>query len=110
MEEILEMSNKELERYRILSEIKNKQLSQIKGAKLLNLSTRQIRNLLNKFNKEGAKSLISKKRNRRSNRSYKTEFKKKILDLIQLKYEDFGPTLICEKLEEQYQIIVSNET
>ena len=110
MEEILEMSNKELERYRILCEVKNKQIHQKKGAELLGLSTRQVRNLLYEFNKKGTKGLLSKKRGKRSNRSYSLKFKQHVLTLIQQHYEDFGPTLISEKLKENHGLEVSDET
>jgi transposase InsO family protein len=110
MEEILKMSNKELERYRILSEIRNKQINQIKGAELLNLSTRQIRNLMYKFKRTGPKGMISKKRGKPSNRAFRPEYKQLILKIIEENYEDFGPTLIAEKLKENHQIIISPET
>ena len=110
MEEILEMSNKELEYYRVLSMIKSKQLSQLKGAELLALSTRQVRNLLNKLETVGPKGLISKKRGKPSNRSYPPKFKHKVLSIIEKHYNDFGPTLIQEKLQEKHQCIISIET
>lgn len=110
MEELVEMSNQELERYRILSEIKNKRLSQKKGAELLGLSTRQIRNLLCEIKKKGAKGLVSKKRGKPSNRRYCSTFKDRVLSLIQHYYEDFGPTFISEKLEEKHHIGVADET
>lgn len=108
--EVLEMSTKELERYRVLSEIQNKQVSQLKGAELLNLSTRQVRNLLYELNKNGPKGLISKSRSKPSNRSYNPKYKRYILSIIEQKYEDFGPTLISEKLKENHHIKISNET
>lgn len=54
------MSNKEIERYRILYSIKDNQITQLKGAEMLNLSTRQVRNLLTKLKIRGANGLISK--------------------------------------------------
>jgi hypothetical protein len=70
MEEILEISTKELERYRVLLEIKNKQITQLKGAELLNLSARQVRTLISQLKGKGPKGLLSKKRGKASNRSY----------------------------------------
>lgn len=110
MQEVLEMSKQELERYRILSAIKTKQISQLKGAEMLNLSTRQVRNLLRELNNEGPKGLISRKRGKNSNRTYSSKFKDNILKLIHENYEDYGPTLIQEKLLERHQIKISNET
>ncbi len=102
MEEILEMSSKKLERYRILLEINTKHISQVK-CRLLNLSTRQVRNLLYEHRRQGLKGLVSKQRGKSSNRSYNPQFKRKVLDLIKEHYEDFGLTLISEKLQEIHQ-------
>jgi transposase InsO family protein len=110
MEEVLEMSNKELERFRILSAIKDKQISQIQGAQMLNLSTRQIHNLLKTLTILGPKGLISKKRGKSSNRSFNAKFKQEILSIIHHHYSDFGPTLIKEKLLEKHLIKISDET
>jgi transposase InsO family protein len=110
MEEILEMSNKELECYHILSQINNGHISQLKGAELLGLSARQVRNLLHRLNIDGPKGLISKKRGHPSNRSYDPKFKQRVLEIIRQHYEDFGPTLISEKLKENHQVTVSDET
>lgn len=49
MQEIVEMSKKELDRHMILEKILDKQISQKKGAQLLNLSDRQVRNLLSNY-------------------------------------------------------------
>jgi hypothetical protein len=110
MEEVLQMSNKELERYKIISAIKDKQISQCKGAEMLNLSTRQVRNLLKALIIQGTNGLISKKRGKKSNRSYDIKFKQEVLRIIRHNYEDYGPTLVGEKLSERHNIIVSSET
>lgn len=110
MKEVFSMSKHELEKHRILSAVQNKEISQIKGAEILQLSTRQIRNLLYKLDSEGPKGLISKKRGKTSNRSFPSKFKNEILEIIQQNYSDFGPTLVKEKLFEKHQITISSET
>lgn len=107
MEELLEMSSKELDRYRILCEVKDKRISQQRGAELLGLSTRQIRNLLCDLKVEGPKGLISKKRGKPGNRSYHLAFKQNTLAIIGQHYEDFGPTLISEKLREKHGLRIN---
>src|SRR5215204_5742784 len=104
MEEIFEMSTKEIERLRILQNILEKELTQKQAALLLDLTERQVRKLVKKFKIEGVKSLISKKRGKPSNRQKEATFKQQVLKLIKEKYEDFGPTLIQEKLRENHQI------
>lgn len=110
MEEILNMSIKELERYKILFQVQEKKLSQKKAAELLKISDRQVRNLLRIVEEQGPKALISKKRGKSSNRRANPSLKQEVLTLIQTKYENFGPTLICEKLQENHQIKLSDET
>lgn len=110
MKEVLEMSNKELERYRVIQKVAEGSLTQRKAAELLNLSDRQIRNLLILIKTEGAKGLISKKRGHPSNRRALASFRHHVLSIVRQKYEDFGPTLAREKLEEVHGIKLSKET
>ena len=110
MKEVFNMSKQELEKYRVLSAIQNKEISQIKGAEILELTTRQVRNLLGNLNLEGPEGLISKKRGKPSNRCFLPKFKNEVLRIIQQNYLDFGPTLVKEKLFEKHQITISIET
>ena len=104
------MSAKEIDRLSILSKVMVKELKQVKAAQLLGLSTRQVRNLLNSLVKEGKRGIISKKRGVTSNRAFSKDFKSSVLALVRERYEDFGPTLASEKLEELNAKRVSKET
>jgi transposase len=108
--EFLNMSNRELERHAILVKVKSKALTQLKAAELLNLSTRQVRNLLKRFEILGPQGLVSYKRGKTSNRQTHPEIKSFVLKLINDRYSDFGPTLITENLKERYGITLSRET
>ncbi len=111
MREILQMSNKELDRVHVIKQLSVKQITQKKAAEMLNLkSERQIRNLLSKYKCCGAKGLISKKRGKSSNRSFDVKFRSQVLALVCEKYPDFGPTFAQEKLFEYHQIKISEET
>lgn len=110
MEETIEMSDKELTRFNILSGVKNKTLSQIKAAQLLGITDRQVRNLLVLLERNGPRGLVSKKRGHPSNRRRSQRFKEQVLNIIREKYVDFGPTLANEKLEEKHTISLSTET
>ncbi len=110
MKEYLTMSNKELERYRVLTLVLHKKLSQVKASELLNITDRQIRNLLKTLNKEGPKGLISKKRSSPSNRCIDSTKKLKIMKIVSDKYPDFTPTFATEKLQENHNINISRET
>ena len=110
MEEVLKMSTKELERYRVLKGVINGEVTQIKAAELLCISDRQVRNLLTCMKTEGTKGLISKKRGRPSNHRIPEKFIHKVLSIIRERYEDFGPSFAREKLETVHGITISKET
>lgn len=106
----LTMSEKELDRLSILSGVNSGFITQVKAGELLELSSRQIRRLLLKMEFEGPSGLISKKRGKTSNRMLSTEFRERVLKLIDRDYYDYGPTLISEKLLEHAGIKVGKET
>jgi transposase InsO family protein len=110
MEEVLVMSNDEIERIKILSEVIEGKITQITAAKKLKLSDRQIRRLITKFKNHGNKSVISKKRGKKSNRQLPNELKSKALYLIENHYIDFGPKLANEYLNQEHGITISTET
>jgi transposase len=99
MQEILEMSSKERERYKVVSGVIEGVLTQIQAAELLGVTDRQIRNLVVRMRTEGARGLISKKRGRPSNNRLAAPLQHKILSIVQEKYHDFGPSLALEKLK-----------
>jgi hypothetical protein len=111
MQEVVEMSKKELDRHHIIKKLIDKQITQKKAAQLMNLkSDRQIRNLLASYHRHGVKGLISKQRGKPSNRSYNYKFKSQIMALVRERYHDFGPTFASEKLLEYHNITISKET
>lgn len=107
---VIEMSVTEIDRLSIMQKIVDKRLKQREGARLLNLSKRQMIRLVKIFRREGAAGLVSKQRGRASNRQYSAEFKSKTVALIQAHYPDFGPTLAMEKLLKKHEISISDET
>ena len=104
------MSQKELSRLEIISKVIDKRLTQYQAAKHLNLSRRQICRLIDAYKANGAKGLVSKKRDQPSNRRYPDYFREYVLEIIRSHYADFGPTLACEKLLEVHEIGLSVET
>ena len=79
MEEEIKMTHKELFRINIIQQVNDKCITQIKAAEILNLTDRQIRNLLKVLQIEGPKGLISKKRGKKSNRAFSHEFETKVI-------------------------------
>ena len=110
MGDILEMSQKELLRLEIIQRVIDRRIKQTEAAKLLNLSYRQAKRLVEKYRKYGAEGLVSKKRRMPSNRRLTNEFKAKVNNLVKTTYYDFGPTFAAEKLKERDGFVVSKET
>ena len=110
MKEFITMSRKEAYRLDVIKHVENKQLSQIKAAELLDLSDRQIRNLLHSLKKEGVEGVISKKRGKMRNRQLNPSIKQRSLMLVREHYTDFSPTFAQEKLQACHQINISRET
>lgn len=109
MSEVLQMTHKELDRIKILSRVIEGTLSQVMAGKMLDLSDRQVRNLLKRVKKDGDRGLISKKRGK-TNHQISKGLKTNVLSLINNHYADFGPTLATEYLRDYHQINISIET
>ena len=107
---LVTMSEKDIYRFKVLSDVREKRLRQVDAAVILNVSVRHIRRLLNRLSTLGAQSLAHAARGRPSNRRYSEDFKVEILKIIHKYYSDFSPTLALEKLSEQHNIAVSKET
>lgn len=110
MDELLEMSAKELNRLEVMQRLVEKQMSQREAGTLLQLSTRQIKRLLRAYRRRGAAGLVSKHRGRKSNNRLSADVKKRALNLLKTKYKGFGPTLAHEKLVEKEKLKLSDES
>ena len=110
MDELLIMSKKELSRLEVMSRLKDKRLTQGKAAQIIGVSIRQIKRLWQRYQRQGAEGIRSKKRNRPSNNRLDAGLVQEVLDLIEEKYEDFGPTLAHEKLTEIHHLRISRES
>jgi transposase len=110
MDKLLTMSNKEITRLEAMQRIKDKRLTQKEAARMLGISIRQVKRLYRAYRKEGAKGLVSQRRGRASNNRLDAGVMQQTLDLIKEKYEDFGPTLVHEKLTEVHGMKLSRES
>lgn len=110
MEALLAMSQKEISKYNLMIRVEEKKVSQMDAAELLGISDRHFRRLWKAYQTEGAAGLISKARGRPSNNRLPESLKKRALILLRKHYEDFGPSLACEKLQENHNLKVSSET
>lgn len=105
----LNMSQKEVDRYDIISQVLRKQLNGTEAANLLEVTTRHVRRLKKRVDKHGAKGLIHASRGKPSNRKMDKKKRSKIVDLLKTKYLDFKPTHASEKLKDVHKIQVGRE-
>ena len=110
MDQLLNMSAKELSRLEVMQKLSEKRMSQKEAGTILHLSTRQIKRLLKVYRKRGAAGLMSKHRGRKGNNRLSEEVKKRALNLLKTKYKGFGPTLAHEKLVEKDKLKLSDES
>jgi hypothetical protein len=104
------MSDTELTKYEVLRDIDHERLSAPAAAGILGISERHVWRLLKAYRLRGADGLISKKRGRPSNRRTPTDLRHAAMDIIKVRYADFGPTLAAEKLRELHDLTISRET
>lgn len=108
--ELICMTQKEISRHDIITDLINGKVNGSEAAVQLNLSVRQTKRLKAKVSKQGIEALMHGNRGKESNRKIKSKIINKAIDLIKEKYPDFGPTLACEKLEEKHSIKLGRET
>jgi hypothetical protein len=73
-----------------MQRIKDKRLTQIEAARLLELSVRQVKRLYRAYKADGAVGLVSRRRGKPSNHRLAEETRQKALDLLFERYADFG--------------------
>ncbi len=107
---LIAMSDHEINRFKVLTDVREKRLRQINAADILNISTRHVRRLLNQLATYGAQSLAHAARGRPSNHRYDDRFRAEVLRIVREQYFDFSPTFALEKLSEDHNLTVSKET
>jgi transposase len=104
------MSDKEIQRLAIMTQLGTKQLTQRLAAEQLGISVRQVKRLWRVYQQQGATGLVNKSRGKPSHNQLKAEVKQQALDWICERYRDFGPTLAAEKLGEVHGLHISDES
>ena len=90
------LSRKELSRVEVLGRVKARSLRLRDAAEMLELSYRQTKRVWARYRNQGAKALQHGNCGRVSNRAYPAKFRAAVLQQVQVRYEDFGPTLAAE--------------
>lgn len=104
------MSMRELDRLKCIQAVIDGELPAVRAAERLVLSSRQVRRLAQRYRLEGPVGLISRHRNRPSNRRLKEALENQVARILRESYPDFGPTLAMEKLAERHQVVLAKET
>ena len=104
------MSMRELDRLKCIQAVIDGERHLCRVAERLEITTRQLRRLVQRYRAEGPVGLISRACNRPSNNRLDVDLEQKIVTILRDSYADFGPTLAAEKLEARHGIHVSRET
>ncbi len=110
MSEYFSMSIKEGERVKVMVKLTSNQITEKDAALELRVCVRQVRRLKKRYEYNGVAGLVHKGRGKESNRKLHEEERLRIIDLVKTKYDDFGPTLALEKLQEYHQVTCGRET
>ena len=109
-QDIIMVRNKELKKLHIVKKFIEKQIKQKEAAKVLGISTRQVRRIASRLKAEGDSSIAHRLRGKKSNNATPESARQKVVALYKKNYWDFGPTLASEKLSLLDGIKVSKET
>ena len=107
---LIAMSERDLQRIEILSKVVGGRMTLVSAAHVLDLSTRQVRRLLERIRTDGAASIRHKAIGQPSNNRISDGVRDYAMTLVRERYADFGPTLAAEKLAERDGLRVSRET
>jgi transposase len=100
----------ELDRAKVIEAHANGEIKASVAALRLQVSTRHVKRLLERYEQYGASGMISGRRGKQSNNLLDPKLASRALELVQERYADFGPTLACEMLHERHQVTLSKET
>ncbi|ASG20672.1 ISNCY family transposase [Nitrospirillum viridazoti] len=104
------MSERDVRRVEVLSDVVGGRLTVSSAAAVLGLSERQVWRLLGRYRSGGGGAIVHQARGRPSNRQLGAGLRELALELVQRHYADFGPTLAAEQLAERHGLAVSRET
>ena len=104
------MSDKEIQRIAVLQDVRDRRITQVRAAEILNLSTRQITRLLHKLKQDGVSGLAHASRGQPGHHRHDEAIKSECLSLISEHLLGFGPTLAHEKLSSMFDLNIPVET
>jgi Helix-turn-helix domain len=99
------MSQKERDALKILHGVLRGERTQAAAARLLDLSTRQVRRLQRNLEAHGDAALVHGLRGRPSNHQPDAALQRAVLEAYRQRYADFGPTFASEKLAQEGLVV-----
>jgi hypothetical protein len=109
--ERIAMSQRERDRLVVIKSVMDAKRTQVEAARHLGLSTRQVRRLQRRIERDGDVAVVHRLRGRPSNSRRDDGLRQRVLALYRSDYGgDYGPTLLAEKLTEQHAVVLSPET
>jgi transposase len=106
----LRMSRKERDRLKVIEQLDKGLIGQSQAAAWLDLSVRQVRRTLRRYQEHGDHGLVHQGRGKPSNRRLDQQTVARAKELLRSRYRDFGPTLASEHLASDDAIAVSRES
>lgn len=100
----------EWERAQVVETYAKGEIKAAVAAARLQISTRQLRRLQQRFAEAGPVGMISERRGKPSNNQLAPGLARRALQIVRDHYGDFGPTLACEMLGERHGLVLSKET
>jgi len=111
MEEVIEMSRREINKHHVIRNVLEGKASQQFAARVLGVTDRQIRRICARVRAEGARGVVHRLRGRASNHQLETELIERALcALHDPLWTGFGPTFARDKLSELHGITMDTET
>lgn len=111
MEEVLEMSQREVNRHHVIRNVLDGRATQGEAAKVLRVSPRQVRRLCASVRQKGARGVIHGLRGRPSNHQLDQDLLERALCAVHDPlWEGFGPTFARDQLKELHGLVISDWT
>jgi len=111
MDEAVNMSNRNIDRLRVVRDVLDGKLTQIEAGAILKRSDRQIRRLCEKVKRQGNAGIRHGLCGRKSNNRLEDEILEQALSALHDPlWKGFGPTFALEKLDEYYGIKLGEGT
>jgi hypothetical protein len=108
--EQLTMSNREIDKLKVIQNTVDRKLTWHQAAEILSLSERQVGRLCARVRKEGNRGVIHGLKGLPSNNRLPVALTDEAISIVKQHFCDFGPTLANEHLLDDYEIRVSTNT